>query len=317
LSEGFAKSVYAAYSRLTGSWKVLKVYKEAPSPEELEREIQTLRSDIHHENIVRMDSPQLVEGRVWIIEEELDGTFQELAPLADRHEYADYARQISSALSYLHSRRIVHGDIHLRNCGYINGVAKLLDFGRATYERNEHHAVAGVRGYICTRSPEQFDDPPSQLTRAIDMWSFGCTLYALRTGEYPFIDGSELSTHHLAREKGNDSAVQEIESLVRTRADKGLASGFATRHRDRFDDFLWETIAAAVSSRKSQRIPADKMYERLSQYWDESKAFLAEAPRDSVTMRTGARRLLDDGAVARLAWFEERVSKGERARADA
>ena len=52
-------------------------------------------------------------------------------------ETAYYLKQVISALLYMHSHGVIHRDLKPENIIIINGVAKLGDFGWATYTPQE------------------------------------------------------------------------------------------------------------------------------------------------------------------------------------
>lgn len=107
---------------------------------------------------------------------------------------ADYIRQASQGLAYAHSAGLVHRDIKPGNLfRTTDGVIKILDLGLAqdfdseenlTREFNER--VLGTADYL---SPEQAIDSHMADTRA-DIYSLGCTLFFLLTGQPPFNDGT-------------------------------------------------------------------------------------------------------------------------------
>lgn len=110
------------------------------------------------------------------------------------HTAADYIRQASQGLAYAHSAGLVHRDIKPGNLfRTTDGVIKILDLGLAqdfdseenlTREFNER--VLGTADYL---SPEQAIDSHMADTRA-DIYSLGCTLFFLLTGQPPFNDGT-------------------------------------------------------------------------------------------------------------------------------
>ncbi len=310
-SEGHKKMVYVAFHTLTRSWKVLKQFREAPTEAAIQEDLRPLLARLEHPNIVRIDPPQVVQGSVWIIEEQLDGTFQDLAPLHDRYSYALLSLHIANALAYVHGLRppIVHGDIHLRNCGVINGAGKLLDFGQATYD-DPKRPRSGPHGYICTRSPEQFREHPPHASTRLDIWALGCTLYALRTGEYPFITPDELEQYREARasqDLESYAAARAVEEQLLTRASLALDSETPRRHRKLFDDEIWAVLTKCVQSEPDARPSATDLTQELQRYLVSSETRLGEAAVAPGAMAEQAREMINEHEVASLRWFEERV----------
>jgi hypothetical protein len=89
--------------------------------------------------------------------------------------------QICSALSLLHSRRLVHRDVSPRNVRCTEqGTAKLIDFGAMT-PMGPCLQVVGTPGFI---APEVVHRMP--LDARTDLFSLGATLYYAITGCRPF-----------------------------------------------------------------------------------------------------------------------------------
>lgn len=109
----------------------------------------------------------------------------------------NYTLQLASALVHTSAQGVVHRDIKPSNVIITpTGRAKLVDLGLA---RNESRAegepdltVAGTTlGTFDYISPEQARDPRTADIRS-DIYSLGCTLYHLLTGEPPFPQGTML-----------------------------------------------------------------------------------------------------------------------------
>ncbi|KAL8258784.1 hypothetical protein R6Q59_026737 [Mikania micrantha] len=91
-----------------------------------------------------------------------------------------YVRCITSALSYIHQRKIVHCDVKGKNVlvGMVAGVCKLADFGSALEMGSP---ATGARGSPLWMAPEvvrrEYQGPES------DVWSLGCTVIEMITGK--------------------------------------------------------------------------------------------------------------------------------------
>ncbi|HKU42193.1 MAG TPA: serine/threonine-protein kinase, partial [Polyangiales bacterium] len=136
LGRGGVAVVHAATDLVSGHKVALKRLRAQDDPalqqrvvELFEREFHTL-SQLEHPNIVTVHDYGIdAEGPYYTMELVEGGDLQQLAPLPWRKVCA-IARDVCSALSLLHSRRLVHRDISPRNvrCDH-EGRAKLLDFG--------------------------------------------------------------------------------------------------------------------------------------------------------------------------------------------
>ena len=129
-------------------------------------------------------------------------------------------RQIVRALTHLHRPGYTHTDVKPGNILYSarNGDARLADLGDAE-DRLRQGTIYGTREYT---SPEVILGAP--LTSALDIWSLGCTVFEMFTGEYLFDpraaaarkyrefseEGSEIP---LAASVLQDNADEEAEQL--------------------------------------------------------------------------------------------------------
>ena len=112
-------------------------------------------------------------------------------------EVVQVGLQIAEALVHASARGVVHRDIKPSNILITpEGRIKLVDLGLARFfERNDDgHALTqtgvtlGTFDYI---SPEQARDPRDVDVRS-DLYSLGCTLYHMLTGQPPFPEGTVL-----------------------------------------------------------------------------------------------------------------------------
>ncbi len=103
------------------------------------------------------------------------------------------AKQLVSAISYLHKYNIVHRDIKLENVLIKDDFsAELIDFGFAEYRREStvDSKEAGSRGTKQYLSPEIFMDGEVNL-KLSDMFALGVTLFTMMLGTPPFMEASE------------------------------------------------------------------------------------------------------------------------------
>jgi serine/threonine protein kinase len=105
--------------------------------------------------------------------------------------------QVAEALQHASDRGVVHRDIKPSNILLgTDGLAKIVDMGlarttaldRSSGDQTASGTTLGTFDYI---SPEQAHDPREADVRS-DIYSLGCTLYYLLTGQPPFPDGTAL-----------------------------------------------------------------------------------------------------------------------------
>jgi serine/threonine protein kinase len=104
-------------------------------------------------------------------------------------------RQMAEALSYAHSKKVVHRDIKTANTMWTpDKKVKIMDFGLAKLMeevRNQTTVVSGTPFYM---SPEQ--TLGKNIDHRTDLYSLGVTLFELATGELPFRRGN-VPYHHV------------------------------------------------------------------------------------------------------------------------
>jgi serine/threonine-protein kinase len=96
-------------------------------------------------------------------------------------------REIASALDYAHRNRVIHRDIKPENILFQEGSALVADFGigkalTGSAGTTQTGLAIGTPAYM---SPEQSSGDPDLDGRS-DIYSLGCVLYEMLTGEVPF-----------------------------------------------------------------------------------------------------------------------------------
>jgi eukaryotic-like serine/threonine-protein kinase len=155
----------------------------------------TAAGSLRHPNVVEATDADEADGYLFLVMELLDGW--DLARLVRAHgllpvaDACEAARQAALGLQAAHERGLVHRDVKPSNLLLTTaGVVKLLDLGLARLDRGptgedsltDTGLVIGTADYM---APEQAQDPHGVDIRA-DLYSLGCTLYRLLTGQPPF-----------------------------------------------------------------------------------------------------------------------------------
>ncbi|KAL2231439.1 mitogen-activated protein kinase kinase kinase 1 [Sesamum indicum] len=154
---------------------------------QLEQEISLLRQ-FHHENIVRYLGTDKDDAKLYIFLELV--TKGSLAKLYGKYHLRDsqvsaYTRQILSGLNYLHCRNVVHRDIKCANILVdVSGSVKLADFGLA--KATKLNDIKSCKGTPYWMAPEVVNQRNRGYGRAADIWSLGCTVLEMLTGQIPY-----------------------------------------------------------------------------------------------------------------------------------
>src|SRR5262249_42334897 len=200
LYAGELSSVYLAETEGSGeriAFKVLRHVPDAGGTHVFDRFLQEYEviARVRHPNIVRIFDLGVADDHAFIAMEFLGaGSLAErmTAALAPQTALA-YVTQIGSALAAIHEAGILHRDLKPANIMFRDdGSLALIDFGLAKQVRLRA-AITGTGQIFGTpyyMSPEQGHAEPTD--QRSDLYSLGCILYEMLTGERPFTASSPM-----------------------------------------------------------------------------------------------------------------------------
>ena len=195
IGEGSFGRVYKGRKKYTGHVVALKFIPKAGKAEKdlrnLRREIEIM-SGLKHVNIIELLDHFETDDEVVVVTEFAEGELFQI--LEDdgkllEEQIQSIACQLLSALYYLHTHRILHRDMKPQNILLgKGGVVKLCDFGFARAMSMNTLVLTSIKGTPLYMSPELVEERPYDHTA--DLWSLGCILYELYTGQPPFYTNS-------------------------------------------------------------------------------------------------------------------------------
>jgi serine/threonine protein kinase len=196
--------------------KKLGNYDPNEQENKIKREIAIMKK-CHHPNIVNLievidnpDSQKVYLGTIFLsMETDLVLEYMERGeikwkdrnnrPILTVDEIRPMIRDVVLGLEYLHFQGIIHRDIKPGNLLIANdGTVKISDFGVSHLAKMDEAGnllpendvdLAKTAGSPAFFAPElcQFDaDKPRVITKAIDVWALGITMYCLLFGREPF-----------------------------------------------------------------------------------------------------------------------------------
>src|SRR3954454_10938540 len=149
-------------------------------------------AQLQHENLVRIYDEGEANGKCYLVMEYIEGkNIGAIIAEEGRIEPATaarLARQVALGLEHAQLKGLIHRDVNPYNILVTrDGIAKLTDLGLAIDQSEQAQvtregATVGTFDYV---SPEQARHSHSVDTRS-DIYSLGCTLYHMLSGQVPF-----------------------------------------------------------------------------------------------------------------------------------
>ena len=262
------------------------------SPEAVERfyrEVQAA-AKLSHPNIVASYDAREQDGTLCLVMEYVEGS--DLAVVVKEHgplpipQAVNCILQAARALQYAHGKGIVHRDIKPGNLLLDKeGTVKILDMGlaritgvEAAMGGPEQLTVSGqVMGTCDYMAPEQAFDSHKADHRA-DIYSLGCTLYRLLTGNPPY-GGETLVKILMAHRENPIPSLCVARPEVPEELDECFQKMMAKTPEDRYQSMaevatsLEAVLAVLAGQPASVATPAESSSEAYAKNW----AFLQEA----------------------------------------
>ena len=226
---GFSKVFLAIHSLQPGATFAAKIFKEGVSPQSTIDEFNALK-DVNHPNIVRFKYNGLTYG----------GLFYTLMDYINGNDIREYCwgdkyftlpfiykfiHEMTSALVYLHAKKLRHRDIKPENIIFEkSGKFVLIDFNIATNNVNDLDKV-GTWPYL---APDLMNGQTMQWEDSADTFALGVTLYELLTHSYPW-PGKRIP---VLDKKPTD--IRTLNSLISEDFASFVMKSIDTRHENRF-----------------------------------------------------------------------------------
>ena len=197
--------IYKARHKESGKVVALKLVNPAAmeTPETLQRfqrEVNAV-TRLKHPNLVAAIDAAISDGVWYLAMEFVQGRdFRALVSEKGKlplNQAVNYIVQAARGLHHVHCHGIIHRDIKPSNLMLeYGGIVRVLDLGLARFQTDSKVSLyvseritqpgqmLGTAGYV---APEQIYDPHGADLRS-DIYSLGCTLFFLLTGEAPYGD---------------------------------------------------------------------------------------------------------------------------------
>ena len=199
LGEGGIGRVYAALDQELGRMVAIKALKpefgaDTSFVERFRGEAANL-ARLSHPNITTLYTLHREGRELFMVMELVDGhTLEDVLAQARRlgpRASLAVVAQTAAGLSYAHAMGVIHRDIKPANLMLTrSGLLKIMDFGIARVRGSQRMTRAGsIIGTLAYVAPEQIRGEEGD--EQTDLYSLGCVLYEMLSGNPPFSAGTE------------------------------------------------------------------------------------------------------------------------------
>jgi len=200
---GSQKLVFLARWTLTQQQVVLKKITGLPeiAHKLVARELRTNPLSMKHPNIIETHLLKNTNGEAFLVEKYIQPVLNDAWRSNGTQEAANLLYNNADAMTFLHSQRIVHGDIKPDNIARDGEAYILLDFGICR-PAAEFTGEITATGSLRTRAPELLENNAYQVEAPkVDVWALGATVYNALVGRFPLINEGEAIPRASDRER--------------------------------------------------------------------------------------------------------------------
>ena len=212
-----------------------------------------LAASLDHPNIVAVyDRGETPEGQLWIAMQYVPGSDADKEVAAHRmtpSRALHIVTEVGKALDYAHRRKLLHRDVKPANFLLSAGDERVLlaDFGiaRALDDASGLTATGMVMASVAYAAPESLSG--EAVDGRADIYSLGCSLYRMLTGETPFATSGGMAGMAAAHLSMPPPRVTDRNPGLHPAIDAVIATAMAKEPEDRYASAAALCHAAALA----------------------------------------------------------------------